>query len=194
MSNSTVMVVYDDEKILFAFRQVLEKDGYSCVQAKTGSEAIKKFSKEHPRIVFVDMILPDISGLEVLRQIKQINQSIPVIMISSHRITRHENIAIELGACEFLSKPLSIEKVRKTLNKVISRKPNAVAKGTSMNGSAFSESKEKLLNEFERQFIRGQLIQHKGNITAASKASKMSRQNFYRLLLKHQINPNELKM
>lgn len=188
------MVVYDDEEVLFAFQQVLEKDGHSCVKAKTGSDAIKKFDHEHPEIVFVDMILPDINGLEALRQIKQMDQSIPVIFIGGHRIMQNESVAArKLGAFEFLSKPLSIAKVRETLNKAISRQQSIIAKDILINSPVFSEVKEKVLNKFEKKFISEQLIRHNGNITAAAKASKMSRQNFYRLMIKHNIELEKSK-
>lgn len=192
MSSSKIMVVDDDEKILFAFQQVLEKDGYSCIKVKKGIEAIRKFEQDRPQIVFLDLILPDISGLEVLRQFKQINRSIPVIVISSQRIKQNIMSAMRLGAFEFLIKPLSILKVRETLNKAITLLKNKPSKEKTPKNPVFSESKEKVLNKFEKQFINKQLIRYNGNITAAAKASKMSRQNFYRLLIKHQIKPDEL--
>jgi len=190
MNNPKIMVVDDDEKILFAFQQVLAKEGHICIEAKTGTDAVLKFSLQHPQIVFLDITLPDVNGLAVLSRMKQIDESIPVVAISSQKTDQDEMKAMRLGAYDFLSKPLSVAKIREILNKNIQHKENGGSQPKTEKGPEFSKSKEHVLNTFEKQFISQQLARHNGNITAAAKASQMSRQNFYRLLIKHQIKPN----
>lgn len=185
MSNSKVMVVYDDEEILFAFQQILEKDGYNCVKARTGADAIGKINSDGPRIAFVDMNLPDMGGLEALHQIKQIDQSTSVIIITGE-ITQEQMKSINLAGGDLLLKPLSINKIRKKLNEIHLVQPDA-AKQVWYNSRVFSISKEQVLNTFEKQFIIEQLRRHNANIAASARASKMSRQNFYRLMTKHNI-------
>ncbi len=74
MNATKILVVDDDEKILFAFHKVLEREGCTSIEARDGAEALEKFVAEQPQLIFLDILLPDLDGLEVLRQIKQQSQ------------------------------------------------------------------------------------------------------------------------
>ncbi|MBI4534940.1 MAG: response regulator, partial [Ignavibacteriae bacterium] len=62
-----ILIVDDDEKILFAFREVFRKEGYRSGVARDGEEAIKKISAERPEVVFMDITMPKLDGLEALK-------------------------------------------------------------------------------------------------------------------------------
>lgn len=187
MSSTKIMVVDDDDRIRFAFQQLLEKENYNCIEARSGTDAVMKFDLEHPQIVFLDILLPDINGLNVLRRIKEIDESVSVIIISGQMTFQDEMKAMNFGAFESLSKPFSVSKIREVLCEVRLSREKLSVHSRPDNGPTFSESKEKILNKFEKRFVKQQLLSHNGNITAAAKASQMSRQNFYRLLVKHNI-------
>ena len=126
-----VLVVDDDEKILFAFREVLKKDGYKSIVAKNGEEALEKMSTEEPGIVFMDITMPRLDGLEALKRIKEKNQSTPVIIITGYGTMQTAIKAMQLGAFEYLTKPLDVEKIREVTQRAFSsvRSPAVGLKG-----------------------------------------------------------------
>ena len=65
-----ILVVDDDEKILFAFRQVFTREGYLCIVAKNGPEALERMASEKPEIIFMDIAMPGLDGLETLKRMK----------------------------------------------------------------------------------------------------------------------------
>ena len=77
-----IMVVDDNTKIQFAFHTLLEKEGCVIIVAKNGSEAMQRFTQKKPQAVFLDISLPDSNGLDILKQLKALNPTIPVIVIS----------------------------------------------------------------------------------------------------------------
>ena len=122
MDETKILVVDDDEKILFAFHEVLEKEGYTSIEARDGKEALEKFVTEQPRVIIVDVVLPDWDGLELMRHLKQENESIPVIVITGQSLKHKEEKARRLGAFQYLTKPLSGAKVREAIRQALSSK------------------------------------------------------------------------
>jgi DNA-binding NtrC family response regulator len=119
-TKTKILVVDDDEKILFAFRQVFEKEGYACVVAKNGPEALNAMAAEKPEIIFMDIAMPGIDGLETLQQMKSQNAAVPVIMVTGHGTMQTAIKAIQLGAFDYLTKPLDVVKVRDAVRRVLS--------------------------------------------------------------------------
>lgn len=119
MNKTKVLVVDDDRNILFAFREVLKKEGLALTEAIDGKEAISKFSSEKPDIIFMDITMPKCDGLEALKKIKEKNGSTPVIMITGQGTMQTAVQAMKLGAFEYLTKPLSVAKIRSVLQKAL---------------------------------------------------------------------------
>ena len=115
-----VLIVDDDEKILFAFREVLKKDGYKSIVAKNGEEALEKMAAERPAIVFMDITMPKLDGLEALKRLKEQNTLIPVIIITGYGTMQTAIKAMQLGAFEYLTKPLDVEKIREVTRRAVS--------------------------------------------------------------------------
>ncbi|ROR01781.1 sigma-54-dependent transcriptional regulator [Desulfosoma caldarium] len=106
-----VLVVDDEPNILRSLKGVLEDEGYEAVLAATGEAALEELRKELPDVVLLDIWLPGMDGLEVLRQIKEIYPSLPVIIISGHGTIETAVRATRMGAFDFVEKPLSLERV-----------------------------------------------------------------------------------
>lgn len=113
-----IMVVDDNTKIQFAFHSLLEKEDCIIIVAKSGSEAMKKFTRRKPQAVFLDVSLPDSNGLDVLKQLRDLNSSVPIIVISSTAGIEVATKALQMGAFAYLEKPLSVIKIRKVLNTI----------------------------------------------------------------------------
>jgi len=101
-----VLVVDDDESLSAIIATALEKEGFSTLSTKTGREALEKARSEVPDLILLDQVLPDISGNEVLKQLKLDIQTknIPVMMITNFSQEELVNQAINEGAIDYLFK------------------------------------------------------------------------------------------
>jgi DNA-binding response OmpR family regulator len=79
-----ILVVDDEKNILRLYKAELEDEGYSIVTANTGQEALEVFDRENPDLVTLDIMMPDMDGIQVLRQLKQKNSQVPVIMLTAY--------------------------------------------------------------------------------------------------------------
>jgi two-component system response regulator YesN len=105
-----ILVVDDDQHLLFFFEQLLVGPKYAVVGASTGEDALKKMTRadEHAfDLVILDYLLPDTTGIEVLKQITKLNPSIPTIFMTGFG---NEDVAVQAlryGACDYLKKPFN---------------------------------------------------------------------------------------
>jgi DNA-binding response OmpR family regulator len=79
-----ILIVDDDQNILRLYKEELEEDGYQVVTASNGREAMEQFDKEAPDLVTLDILLPDIDGIKLLRQMKEKRPRLPVIMSTAY--------------------------------------------------------------------------------------------------------------
>jgi two-component system response regulator AtoC len=114
-----VLVVDDDKKILFAFEQVLTRERYTCLTVSSGAEALMAVTAQHPSVVFLDIAMPHLDGMQTLEKIKVCDPSVPVIMITGHGTMQTAIKAMQMGAFDYLTKPLDIGKVRELTRRAI---------------------------------------------------------------------------
>lgn len=105
----TILVVDDEPAILRLFRLALSQD-YRVLTAELGNDALKSVSSEHPDLVLLDLVLRDMSGLDVLRAIKA-DSDIPVVLVTARSGEAERIQAVELGADDFIAKPFVAEHV-----------------------------------------------------------------------------------
>lgn len=115
-----ILVVDDDDNILFAFKEVFKKEGYTTITASNGLDALNRIETESPTIVFMDITMPLLDGLETLESIRKQNPWLPVIIITGYSTMQAAIKAMQLGAFEYLTKPLNIEKIREVAKRAIS--------------------------------------------------------------------------
>jgi UDP-3-O-[3-hydroxymyristoyl] N-acetylglucosamine deacetylase len=106
-----VLIVDDEKNIQVSLATVLEDEGYQVFFSRDGEEALEKFVHVRPDAIFLDIWLPGIDGLEVLKRILAIDPLQIVIMISGHGSISAAVSALKAGAYDFLEKPLSLDKV-----------------------------------------------------------------------------------
>lgn len=111
MPRETILIVDDEAGIRESLSGILEDEGYSIVTASSGEEAVAAVREHLPDIVFLDVWLPGMDGIETLLKIKEWDSNIPIIMISGHGNIEIAVKAIKLGAYDFLEKPLSLDRV-----------------------------------------------------------------------------------
>jgi DNA-binding response OmpR family regulator len=103
---TTVLVVDDEPNIQELVRLYLEKDGYRTELASTGEEAIRKLELTRPSLVVLDIMLPDIDGFEVCREIRK-RGDVPVLMLTARKDDIDKILGLELGADDYLTKPFN---------------------------------------------------------------------------------------
>jgi len=117
-----ILVVDDDKNIRLTLKGVLEDENYICETVKTGEEAVDYVEKEKFDVIFLDVKLPGIDGIEVLRKIKNKFPDTYIIMISGHSDFETAVEATKLGAYNFIEKPLKADKIILELKNIESRK------------------------------------------------------------------------
>ncbi len=114
--HKTILIVDDEETIRQSLGSILIDEGYEILMAESGEQAIKTVEDEFPGLVFLDIWLPGMDGLETLKAIKSEYPSVCVVMMSGHGTIETAVRATKLGAFDFSEKPLSLEKVILVVN------------------------------------------------------------------------------
>jgi len=106
--NETVLVVDDEDRIRSSLRGILSDEGFRVLDTGRAPEVMEMIEREHPAVVLLDVWMPDIDGIELLRRIKSENPAVQVIMISGHANIQSAVAATKLGAADFIQKPFSV--------------------------------------------------------------------------------------
>jgi len=108
---ATVLIVDDEKNILLTLKRALEVEGYLCEVAGGGKLALEVFAGKPVDLVIMDVKMPDLDGLEVLKQMKELRPLTPVVMMSGHGSFETAVSATKLGAYTFLPKPIDREQL-----------------------------------------------------------------------------------
>jgi len=114
-----ILVVDDEARIREACRAVLEETGFSVVLAKDGAEGLGCIEKAHYDIVLLDLMMPSLSGFEVLSRVKSLHPETVIIVITGYATVEHSIEAMKSGAFDFIPKPFSPDQLRVTVSKAI---------------------------------------------------------------------------
>jgi two-component system, NtrC family, response regulator PilR len=129
---SRILVVDDEESMRQLLEIALGKEGYRIALAESGKKATELFDKSSYDLVISDIKMPDMSGVEVLRHIKETDPTIPVIMMTAYASAETAVEALRLGAYDYLTKPFKIEElknnIRNALEKVRLKRENETLK------------------------------------------------------------------
>ncbi len=115
-----ILVVEDESSFSEALEFLLGKEGFSVVTAATGTEALKKFEQGGIDLVLLDLMLPEISGTEVCRQIRT-KSKIPIIMLTAKDSEVDKVVGLEIGADDYVTKPYSARELVARINAVLRR-------------------------------------------------------------------------
>lgn len=135
MKKGRILIVDDQEEILDSLGAILADEGHELIKARDGQEALHIVQSDSPDVVFLDIWIPGIDGMQTLKAIKRIDPQCSVIMMSGHGTIETAVKAIKLGATDYLEKPLNLEDVLHLVQKAISNKSGA-DKDQAGNGAA----------------------------------------------------------
>ena len=125
----SLLFIEDDTAIRTALRLALEDEGYTVHEAKDGADGLAKFSELNPDLVLLDLRLPDISGFEVCRQLRQ-HSIVPIIMVTAQTDTHDLVAGLEAGADDYVTKPVVAKelaaRIRAALRRTQLVEPNPI--------------------------------------------------------------------
>ena len=117
----TILVVDDEKHIVELVELYLSKEGFRVISAADGAEALERVRQEGPSLVILDIMLPEVDGLDVLRELRKTG-GIPVIMLTAREGEVDKVVGLELGADDYLTKPFSprelVARVKAVLRRV----------------------------------------------------------------------------
>jgi DNA-binding response OmpR family regulator len=120
-SKALILVVEDEAAMLAGLVHNLEFEGYRTLTATTGREALERLHKTPPDLVLLDVMLPEMNGFEVLRELRLSHPKLPVILLTSKGLETDKLQGFKLGADDYVTKPFSIQELLARVNAVLNR-------------------------------------------------------------------------
>ena len=119
-----VLIVDDDTNICELLRLYIVKDGFDVAIANTGTQALKLFEQEKPDLIMLDIMLPELDGWQVCREIRKTSQ-VPIIMLTAKGEVFDKILGLELGADDYVVKPFEAKEVVARIHAVLRRTNSA---------------------------------------------------------------------
>jgi len=119
-TKTKMQIVEDDLSTIEFLKPELEHEGFEVCLAKTGREALEVFEKEKPALILLDIMLPELNGIEVLRRIRK-TSDVPVILVTARNETFDKVNGLNAGADDYISKPFEIEELLARVNAILRR-------------------------------------------------------------------------
>ena len=121
MENNTILVIDDDKNILAIIEMYLKKEQYNVKTCERGDLALQLFRETQPALVVLDVMLPGLNGLEVLRRIRK-ESDVPVIMLTARDAVMDKVSGLDAGADDYLTKPFAIEELLARIRVALKRR------------------------------------------------------------------------
>lgn len=116
----TVLVVDDDSALLEVMTIMLSSEGYRVLSAEDGDEALRLFEREEPEMVVLDIMLPKVSGFEVLKELRE-QSEVPVVMLTAKSQSVDKVVGLELGADDYITKPFDTKELLARVKAIMRR-------------------------------------------------------------------------
>lgn len=117
-----LLVIDDDAHLRESLAEVLELDGFECVQAGTAKEGIEAAKKHDPKVVIMDIQLPDSSGFQICQTLRKASKEMILIMMTGRFLSAEEKTqGFQLGANEYLTKPFDLQELSIRIRQLLTR-------------------------------------------------------------------------
>lgn len=118
MSKLKILITDDSMLLRKKLRNELEQMDCEVIEAENGKEAVMAVLQEQPDGMFLDIVMPEVGGIEALQTIKEINEDIPVVMLSSAGTSQKLMESLRLGAMDFIQKPYNTDQIKQAVSKI----------------------------------------------------------------------------
>ncbi len=136
----TILIVDDEDGVRDSVREVLNDEGYRVVDTADNARVLDLITQEKPDLVLLDIWMPQIDGIELLKEIKSQEPEINVVMMSGHGNIHTAVTATKFGAFDFMEKPLSLDGLLLTVQRALGESPAARAKKANTHGAKRSKN------------------------------------------------------
>ncbi|HEY3251867.1 MAG TPA: response regulator [Ignavibacteria bacterium] len=116
-----ILIIDDNKYLRFTLSTLVEESGYKAIEAGDKEKAIKMLKSKKPNLIILDKRLPDCDGFDLLKEIKNLDGNIPVIMLTAYAENSSAGRAIDLGAYAFMTKPFDNTEMVSTIKKALKR-------------------------------------------------------------------------
>ena len=119
MAEHTLLIVDDDALIRRSLGAVLRLEGYDVIEANGGGEALRALEQADPDLVVTDFNMPEIDGLQLLREIRARKPDVPVILVTGYGTVEHAVDAMRAGAYDYVSKPIIDDEMKMVIRRAL---------------------------------------------------------------------------
>jgi FixJ family two-component response regulator len=134
--NKTILVVDDEDNVRESVREVLRDEGYRVIDTGDGTQVLDLIRQERPELVLLDIWMPQVDGIGLLKEIKMQEPDLNVVMVSGHGNIHTAVTATKFGAFDFLEKPVSLDGLLLTVQRALGEASNSVAKQSRAKSKA----------------------------------------------------------
>jgi DNA-binding response OmpR family regulator len=141
----SILLVEDDQALAAGLKQALKNEGFAVNHVARGADALNAIAAEMPEIVILDLGLPDIDGLSVLRQLRSKSAELPVLLLTARTSVDEKVAGLDCGADDYLAKPFEMEELLARL-RVLSRRISSVKSNEiSIDGVSLSTANQEVI-------------------------------------------------
>ncbi|MEE2886059.1 MAG: response regulator transcription factor [Planctomycetota bacterium] len=175
-NKQTILVIEDEPNLREGLKHNLELDGYSVETAATGTEGMSMALQNSFTLILLDLMLPEVPGLDILRKVRENGLHTPVIIISAKGMDHEKVAGLELGADDYVTKPFGVTELSARIRAVLRRTNGTDTSAPKVNLFQFpgltvdfkrfsvtSEGNEHQLSRYEAEILR-MLIDHRGEV------------------------------
>jgi len=145
VKDPTILVIDDDEEICGFLKDLLTAEGYTVITASDPEEGSKKVEELRPDLVLLDLKMPKMDGVEVLRQIKKLDETIAVIIMTGYGTMESATAAMRLGAFDYITKPFDLAHLKALVKEALAHRIGGFLEAL--------KSARELLSEDETAFL-----------------------------------------
>jgi DNA-binding NtrC family response regulator len=182
-----VLVVDDEESLRFFLTRGLRKADYAVDEVADGRAAVEALARVAYDVVLTDMVMPGVSGLDVLSAVHEMDRDAVVILMTAHGTVENAIDALRLGAFDYLEKPFELKELLVNVERGLERREvereNRKLRFLVNRRTPVAEAAEGLAasrRDWERNYIAGLLRRTRGNVTRAAELARISRPNMHK--------------
>ena len=155
-----ILIIDDEPNVRLMFRTALESAGHEVVESEGGEQGLRRLRQSPADLVLLDLQMPTMGGMEVLRRLRSDENLVPVVIITAYGSVPDAVEAMKLGAIDFLAKPITPDALRKVIVQVLERQEGdrpgvpSPSPGRAVNARAFAESLRRAKRALNRRDFR----------------------------------------